>query len=236
MWFNKNNPKVVASILLLSCYIFMVNINISRRTKAIELEKERQLSVDLGNGECLLTPPGTIDASEDATKTLLASYPGSGKRFVYQIIEGLTDHAPGDDHNLSQNNYDTLHIKTSYPHNEGTWSWGDRMDQMVLLIRNPRWALPSYHNMRFELEFSTNWADSYTRIPHVYTVRPLVADWQAWRDANFDAEMENWVSFIDFWMSGKYYTAAAMLVNVRFIFFEDFKFEFVLLSKTNVSL
>jgi hypothetical protein len=57
--------------------------------------------------------------------------------------------------------------------------------------------------MRFELEFSTNWADSYTRIPHVYTVRPLVADWQTWRDANFGAEMENWVSFIDFWMSGK---------------------------------
>lgn len=203
MWKNSSNPKVIAAICVLSCYFCMVNVNLSRRARAIEIERERKLSLDLGNNECLLTPPTTVVASPESTKTLLASYPGSGKRFVYQIIEGLTDCAPGDDHNFSQNDQNTLHIKTSYPHHEGIWSWGSKMDQMILLMRNPRWALPSYHNLKFELDFSTNWVDSYARIPYVYTVRPIVSDWLQWRDVNFEDEMQNWVDFIVFWMEGE---------------------------------
>ena len=129
----------------------MVNVNLSRRARAIEIERERNLSIAFPNFGCELTAPEFIVAAGNTTKTLLASYPGSGKRFVYQLIEGLTNHAPGDDHELSFNGLETLHIKTSYPHSEGVWSWGSRMDQMILLIRNPRWAIPSYHTMKFEL-------------------------------------------------------------------------------------
>ena len=181
----------------------MVNVNLSRRARAIEIERERNLSIAFPNFGCELTAPEFIVAAGNTTKTLLASYPGSGKRFVYQLIEGLTNHAPGDDHELSFNGLETLHIKTSYPHSEGVWSWGSRMDQMILLIRNPRWAIPSYHTMKFELLFSNSWYSSYLRIPFVYTHRPPVEDWDLWRDAYFESEMQNWLDFIDFWMEGE---------------------------------
>ena len=99
---------------------------------------------------------------------------GSGKRFTYTVIEGLTDSAPGDDWGFSGND-NALHVKSSYPHHEGTWSWGDKLDQTLFLIRNPRWALPSYHSMRFELDFANNWAESFSRIGLTYKQRAPVS-------------------------------------------------------------
>ena len=194
-------PKALAFLCVAITYAFMVNINLSRRARAIEEERERRLATDLGGGQCKLTPPSKVVSDENSTKTLLASFPGSGKRFAYEVIEGLTDHAAGDDWNFSGHD-DALHVKSSYPHHEGTWTWGDKMDQMIMLLRNPRWALPSYHTMRFELDFSESWAQSYARIPYVYTVRPAVAQWETWREENFATEMDNWVNFINFWMDG----------------------------------
>lgn len=99
---------------------------------------------------------------------------GSGKRFTYTVIEGLTDSAPGDDWGFSGND-NALHIKSSYPHHEGTWSWGDKLDQTLFLIRNPRWALPSYHSMRFELDFASNWVESFSRVGFTYKERAPVS-------------------------------------------------------------
>ena len=48
-----------------------------------------------------------------------------------------------------------------------------------------------------------NWYSSYLRIPFVYTHRPPVEDWDLWRDAYFESEMQNWLDFIDFWMEGE---------------------------------
>lgn len=39
-------------------------------------------------------------------------------------------------------------INSSWPHEEGKWSWGKQMDQVLLLIRNPRRAIPSYQTLR----------------------------------------------------------------------------------------
>lgn len=152
------------------------------------------------NSSRILTPAAKTTVADDTTKTILASYPGSGKKFTYSVIEGLTDHKAGDDWNFSNNGPDTLHLKTAYPHKEGVWTWGDKFSQAVLLIRNPRWSLPSYHNMRFELDFSSNWAESYVRIPFVYKSRPDVEKWESWRDVHFDEELENWSNYIKFWM------------------------------------
>lgn len=76
------------------------------------------------------------------------------------------------------------------------------MDQMLLLIRNPRKAIPSYHNMRWELDYATDWDSSYARIPDTYTERPSVEQWETWRDGNFDREIDEWFRFYDFWMQG----------------------------------
>ena len=95
-----------------------------------------------------------------------------------------------------------LTIKTSWPHHKGKWSWGRQMNQVMLLIRNPRKAIPSYHTMRFELDYANDWISSWYHIPDTYTERPAIRQWEAWRDARFNREMDKWEFFYEFWMEG----------------------------------
>ena len=76
------------------------------------------------------------------------------------------------------------------------------MDQVVLLIRNPRWAIPSYHTMRYELDYARDIPSSLLRIPDTYTERPAVNKWETWRDGRLNIEMNRWSTFIDFWLQG----------------------------------
>lgn len=76
------------------------------------------------------------------------------------------------------------------------------MDQVLLLVRNPRWAIPSYHTMRYELNFATDLESTRLRIANVYTGRPGRNAWVKWRNENLGLEMENYVNYIDFWLSG----------------------------------
>ncbi len=76
------------------------------------------------------------------------------------------------------------------------------MDQVLLLMRNPRRAIPSYHTMRWELDYAMDWYSSYLRIPDTYRERPTVERWELWRDAKFHTEIEAWFFFYDFWMQG----------------------------------
>jgi len=190
-------PKLIAAVCVISVYVAIVNVNLSQKARYIA--RERELSTDLGGGQCFLDPPHKSTTDPGGVRTLLVGYPGSGKRFTYEVIEGLTDHRAADDWGFSgyQN---TPIIKTSYPHHEGTWSYGNEMDQTIMVLRNPRWSIPSYHNMKFELNFATNWLESYARLPNLYTERPSVAVWEAWRDENFEIELQHWVDHINFWM------------------------------------
>ena len=76
------------------------------------------------------------------------------------------------------------------------------MDQAILMIRNPRRAMPSYMTMRHELGFSGSWESSFGRKDFVYTERPNVTTWEVWRDTLFEREMDLWGWFIEFWMEG----------------------------------
>merc|ERR1712007_161203 len=135
--------------------------------------------------------------------TLLTSYPGSGKRFTWMAIKALTNHEIAGDWDFSGTlDLKPLTVKTSWPHHEGNWNRGSKMDQVLLLVRNPRWAIPSYHNLRYELNYSNGYADSVKRILNTYTSRPNVKQWEDWRDANAETEIDLWAEFIDFWMSG----------------------------------
>jgi len=76
------------------------------------------------------------------------------------------------------------------------------MDQVIMLLRNPRWAIPSYHNMRWELDYARDWQSSFLRIPDTYTERPAVEMWEKWRDGHLKVEMDRWHNFVDFWVTG----------------------------------
>ena len=52
----------------------------------------RELSIDLGGGECQWTQPTLITETDanDVEATWLAAYPGSGKRLTVQLVEALS--------------------------------------------------------------------------------------------------------------------------------------------------
>jgi len=157
--------------------------------------------MNLGGGECEWTAPVPFIATETkTTRTLLASYPGSGKRLCWRMLEALTGYQAGDDWDLSLNGVNPPFIKTSYPHPEGVWGWEDSMDQVIMVIRNPRYALPSYHALRHEIDYSNSWDQSFSHIDNTYTKQPPVPVWEDWRDVRFETEIDLWCWYIDFWM------------------------------------
>jgi hypothetical protein len=192
-------------------YCLFCNVQLQRRElNELLLDDHRSLVRELitqtfDNGDCDIGSPNedANPAPDGATHTLLVSYPGSGKRFTWTLIKALTNSEVADDWDFSEKlNTNPLTIKTSFPHKEGTWSWGKQMDQVLLLVRSPRWAIPSYHNMRFELNYADGWLSSLARVDFTYTERPAVAQWYAWRNARFDWELSRWAYQIDFWMNG----------------------------------
>lgn len=205
---NQTIGKQLALVFILVCGVAMVIDDYSvvspwqRRILSKLDDEKRELSKYLGDGKCEWEAPvkPVIDHTINTT-TLLTSYPGSGKRLTWRLLEALTGAQTGDDWDLSEHGLETLTIKTSYPHFEGNWSWGDNMDQAIYLIRNPRWAIPSYHTMRYEIDYSTGWMESYIHRNFTYTVRPDVAEWEWWRDSGrFDREIKLWSEHIDFWL------------------------------------
>ena len=93
-----------------------------------ERDKIRELiTIDQGGGACAIESPvedALLTPSKDSTKTLLASYPGSGNRFTWTIIKALTNYEVADDwDNSGKLHSNPLTAKTSWAHKEGTWSW-----------------------------------------------------------------------------------------------------------------
>ena len=148
------------------------------------------ITLDKGGGDCDIGSPvedAPNSITANTTTTLVASYPGSGKRFTWTVIKALTNYEVADDWNFSEKLHkNPLVVKTSWPHKEGTWSWDKQMDQMLLLMRDPRRAIPSYHTMRWELDYAKNWLESFVRIPDTYRERPTVEKWESWRDSRFN--------------------------------------------------
>mmetsp|Transcript_15138 Transcript_15138/g.21597 ORF Transcript_15138/g.21597 Transcript_15138/m.21597 type:complete len:417 (-) Transcript_15138:9-1259(-) len=179
--------------------------NETRTENKDEWEPERTLSIDLGNGNCKWTPPVDADQDRPLFMTLIAAYPGSGKRTAFMQLEGLTGVNTGDDYNLSNPDEPRkkyAFMKTSYPHHEGIWSWAGRMDQVLLMIRNPRWSIPSYHHLLHEIDYAQNWEQAYANHHRVFTERSSLEEWLAWRDLRFGAEIHWWGWFLDFWLEG----------------------------------
>jgi len=195
---SKMKKRGVVAMVAVSVFI-LLNIAVEEETI------HRFLTVNLGGGKCKWSAPVAMSNTTNPlnTTTLLASYPGSGKRLTWRLLEALTGKISGDDWDLSENgHFNVLTMKTSWPHPEGVWAWEGNMDQFIMLIRNPRFAIPSYHTIRHELDYSTNKTESLKRRDYVYTKRAPLEAWEAWRDENFDREMDRWCWFIDFWMEG----------------------------------
>jgi len=189
-------------MLLSSCAVFRAIEFIAVWRKS--WIRERNLSINLGGGNCQWTAAFSLGTDADVFGTILAGYPASGMRLTWQHAEGLTGIQVGDDYNfIPPDAYErTGIVKTQYPHLEGIWSWGDKFDQVVLLIRNPRHAFPSYHTLLSEIHYAADWDTAAKYYLDIFKTKPTVANWIRWRDLLFHEELILWSEFIDYWMSG----------------------------------
>lgn len=208
---------LAALILLLSLFNICIFLNLNdssdfeghSRNGAVGSNEgvHRALSINTDSGECewlQIKAPRNAPQDTDINSTLVAGFPGSGKRAAFMQLEGMTELRAGDDQNITAGSFNTRFAfkKTNYPHHDGAWEWGGNMKQVVLLVRNPRWALPAYHHLLYEIEYADSWILSYLRQYKAYTKRSPIEEWIRWRDTRFDVEIKKWGWFIDFWMEG----------------------------------
>jgi len=159
----------------------------------------RQTSISLPNGDCEWTQPVPLTGESQPYGTLLTSYPASGMRTAWQQIEGLTGIEVGDDYAYSGEEVKGI-IKTQYPHYDGIWSYGSTLDQVILIIRNPRWAIPSFHRIISEMNYAQDWEGVYSFIDNLFGDEAPNANWIKWRDIKFEDEIKIWAWHIDYWM------------------------------------
>lgn len=130
---SKRGTMIFIWLTIAGLYMNMINTNLERRSRLLA-DHQKMLEAEDGvrdlittweeNGDCNIGNPteDALPAARDATRTLLASYPGSGKRFTWTIIKALTNSEVADDWNFSEKLYQRpLTIKTSWPHKEGVW-------------------------------------------------------------------------------------------------------------------
>lgn len=159
-----------------------------------------RLSISLGNGDCLWTEGIALPLDSDPYGTLLASYPSAGMRDLWKQVEGLTGIKVGDAYWYGGKRVGI--IKTQYPHYEGIWSYGDTLDQVILLVRNPRWNIPAFHHYLHEVNYGQTFEEVSEYIYEIFSERSPLEDWVKWRDLNFENELNLWSYFIDFYMEG----------------------------------
>eukprot|EP00548_Thalassiothrix_antarctica_P020241 CAMPEP_0194194936 /NCGR_PEP_ID=MMETSP0154-20130528/75855_1 /TAXON_ID=1049557 /ORGANISM="Thalassiothrix antarctica, Strain L6-D1" /LENGTH=384 /DNA_ID=CAMNT_0038919411 /DNA_START=703 /DNA_END=1857 /DNA_ORIENTATION=- len=163
------------------------------------LNSKRSLSINLGGGDCKWMEADALENDAEVDGTLFASYPAAGMRMAWQQTEGLTGMQMRDDFFQLELAKIGL-VKTQYPHYEGIWSYTSNLNRVILLIRNPRWALPSYHTLIHELEYAHTWQMAYSELPDVFTNRAPMDLWIKWRDYRTEEEIDLWANHIDFWM------------------------------------
>ena len=145
----------------------------------------------------------------------IPAYPGSGSTMLGALVQAATG-LGGDDfymHMACQNGPATC--KTHWP----TISYKRRSepakdkerfaDRYVVLMRNPRHALPSYFNWHWEVR---NRVKSHSK-------QAPKEDWINWRDDSFEAEIGNWKNLFLQWQKQPYeramYLQYEFLTNVK---------------------
>ena len=59
-------------------------------------------------------------------------------------------------------------IKTNYPHHEGIYGRDKKADQVILVVRNIRWAINDYHDILADIDYAKTWAEATEKIPMLY--------------------------------------------------------------------
>mmetsp|Transcript_18100 Transcript_18100/g.25575 ORF Transcript_18100/g.25575 Transcript_18100/m.25575 type:complete len:491 (+) Transcript_18100:103-1575(+) len=120
-----------------------------------------------------------------------ASYPGSGAKMTWNLIEALTGLWTGDEWFTNGRQRNVVTIKTHYPQYNGRLvPFSKDIQRVLLLLRHPMQAIPSYHNFLYERELN---------LP-AHSTRAPIDVWIPWRNKHFEEELASWEAHVRYWM------------------------------------
>ena len=144
-----------ALVLLFTAGVYYVQSSVSRHVRFNTLISEhnghRALSKALPNGGCRVTYPHLTDSP--IPQTWQASFPGSGARMTFRLVEALTGIKTNDDFDSHQRGYEkVVAVKTHYPVKDAYRRFLEldkSFSRAMVILRNPINAIPSYFNLQY---------------------------------------------------------------------------------------
>lgn len=149
----------------------------------------RKASASLPGGGCQIT--AALVPTEPIEPVWLSSYPGSGAKLGWNLVQALSGYVTGDEHMLNGAALDhVVSIKSHWPHPRGSPNVDDMIESVpraVLLLRHPMNSIATFFTYLYERE-------------HGDTLPPL-EDWMVWRNAHAAEQVDIWARFVDYWLS-----------------------------------
>ena len=144
---NNNNDAALSSVV--DGYFSGGVVDYNNSNEPNEEESRRQLSIALENGGCQVTYAQL--AQVDIAPTWQASFPGSGARMTWSLVEALTGIRTNDDYNSHERGYDrVVAVKTHYPVKNSLFEELDyKFGRAIVILRDPSSAIPSYFNLQY---------------------------------------------------------------------------------------
>ncbi|KAL7530196.1 hypothetical protein ACHAXR_005823 [Thalassiosira sp. AJA248-18] len=168
--------------------------------------QRRSLSIALPNGGCKLTYANP--SPTPIAPTWQASFPGSGARMTWILVEALTGIRTNNDYDSHERGYENVvAVKTHYPVKNAKNNF-QNLDPLfgrtILLLRNPINAIPSYFNQEYE---------HLNHFP-THSIRGPNEDWVKYRDderGDLSFRLSQYESFVEYWME-KYPERSDLLI------------------------
>lgn len=155
----------------------------------------RRLSTALANGGCQVTYAHL--SKTPIPPTWQASFPGSGARMTWNLVEALTGIRSNNDYNTQKRGYErVVAVKTHYPVKTAKRKFPE-LDKLftkaMVVLRNPVNAVPSYFNLQYE---------HMNHLPN-HSTRGPQDEWIKYRDHpnhGLSYQMGMYEKFVQYWM------------------------------------
>jgi len=184
----------IATFFTFTSHLFSVSSRMQLSTDSFEHSIRRRRLAD-GFG-CHIN---RADVSEiPITPAWQASFPGSGSRMTWSLVQALTGIRTTDDYNSTGLGYENVvTVKTHYPVKNARGRF-DRLDaqfgtRAVVVLRNPIFSIPSYFNLMYEHK---------NNLPNHSTRGPPNA-WLKYREHDghgFEVQLPMFEQFVSYWM------------------------------------
>jgi len=145
-----------------------------------------------GGSSCELKEPQEVEI----VPTWSASFPGSGSKLFWHMIQYMTGIYTGDDNDTTgrMSKGAVVTVKTHFPTQHVSPKFfvldTSKLKTAILLLRNPLEVIPSYFKFLYRME-EGNAPDAH--VP--------VEKWIAWRNENLQDTMDAWLEHTRWWIS-----------------------------------